>query len=254
MATASSISSSETSSGGASRSAVGRHRVDDQPGRRGSAARPARPSRSVELGGEQQAEARAPSPTPGSAARPSASRSPGRRGAGGHVVGLHLVEHRAGRGGGERLAAEGRGVVAGLERGGHLGPGPAGADGHAVAEGLGHRDDVGHDAEVLEAEPPPGAAEAGLHLVDHEQDAPLVAQPAHAGKYSAVAGFTPPSPCTGSSSTAATEGSSAASSASRSSHATWRKPSGSGWNGSCFAGCPVACSVASVRPWNEPRR
>ena len=31
-----------------------------------------------------------------------------------------------------------------------------------------------------------------------------------------------------------------------------RKPSGSGWNASCLAGWPVMCSVASVRPWNEP--
>ena len=27
---------------------------------------------------------------------------------------------------------------------------------------------------------------------------------------------------------------------------------GSGWNGSCLAGWPVAWSVARVRPWNEP--
>ena len=50
-------------------------------------------------------------------------------------------------------------------------------------------------------------------------------------KYAAVAGFTPPSPCTGSSRTAATDGASAASSSSRSSHVTWRKPSGQGLEG-----------------------
>ena len=38
----------------------------------------------------------------------------------------------------------------------------------------------GRDAEVLEAEPLAGAPEAGLHLVDHEQQAALVAQAAHA--------------------------------------------------------------------------
>ena len=59
---------------------------------------------------------------------------------------------------------------------GDIGPRPAGADRHAVAERLGHRHDVGPHAEVLEAEPPAGAAEAGLHLVDHEQQAALVAQ------------------------------------------------------------------------------
>ena len=93
----------------------------------------------------------------------------------------------------------------------------------------------------------------GLHLVDHEQEAALVAQArGRPGSTRRSAGLTPPSPCTGSSSTAATVGSMAASSASRSFQATWRKPSGSGWNASCLAGWPVACSVASVRPWNEP--
>ena len=71
-------------------------------------------------------------------------------------------------------------------------------------------------------------------------------------KYSAPAGFTPPSPCTGSRRTAATFGSTADARASVSFQATWRKPSGSGWNGSCLVGCPVAWSVASVRPWNDP--
>ena len=40
--------------------------------------------------------------------------------------------------------------------------------------------------------------------------------------------------------------------ASRSPQATCRKPSGIGWNGSCFVGWPVAASVASVRPWKLP--
>ena len=35
-------------------------------------------------------------------------------------------------------------------------------------------------------------------------------------------------------------------------HATWWKPSGIGWNGSCFVGWPVAASDASVRPWKLP--
>ena len=30
------------------------------------------------------------------------------------------------------------------------------------------------------------------------------------------------------------------------------KPSGTGANGACFSGWPVAASVASVRPWKEP--
>ena len=71
-------------------------------------------------------------------------------------------------------------------------------------------------------------------------------------RYCGSAGTTPPSPCTGSSSTAATVGSMAASSAAMSLNGTCRKPSGIGWNGSCFAGWPVAASVASVRPWKLP--
>jgi len=52
---------------------------------------------------------------------------------------------------------------------------------------------------------------------------------------------------------AATDPSTAARMASRSPHATWRKPSGIGWNGSCLVGCPVAASAARVRPWKLPR-
>ena len=86
--------------------------------------------------------------------------------------------------GGQRLPAEGGGVVARAERRGHLVARPAGPDGHAVAERLGHGDHVGPHAVVLEAEPAAGAAQAGLDLVDHEQDAPLVAERRTAWKYS----------------------------------------------------------------------
>ena len=44
---------------------------------------------------------------------------------------------------------------------------------------LAMRDHVGHDAGVLEAEPLARAGEAGLHLVDHQQQAALVAQRPH---------------------------------------------------------------------------
>ena len=65
----------------------------------------------------------------------------------------------------------------------------------------------GAHAVVLEAEPPAGAAEPGLDLVDHHQRAGLVADLAdrRAGSRRG-AGLTPPSPCTGSISTAATDG------------------------------------------------
>ena len=50
---------------------------------------------------------------------------------------------------------------------------------------------------------------------------------------------------------APTVGSRAASKAATSFHAACRKPSGRGWNGSCFSGWPVAAKVARVRPWND---
>ena len=106
---------------------------------------------------------------------------------------------------------------------------------------------------MLETEPPAGAAEPGLHLVDDEQRLALVAQPAHAvevlgrrGLHAALALHR-----------LEQHGRDAVvdaprASASRSSNATWRNPVGSGWNVSCFCGWPVAASVVSVRPWNEP--
>ena len=51
----------------------------------------------------------------------------------------------------------------------------AGADRHAGPETLGERHHVGADAGVLEDEPLAGAADAGLHLVEHEQPAVGVA-------------------------------------------------------------------------------
>ena len=52
-------------------------------------------------------------------------------------------------------------------------------DRHAVAQRLGHRHHVGLEALGLEGEPVPGAAEAGLHLVEHEQRVALGAQRPH---------------------------------------------------------------------------
>ncbi len=70
-------------------------------------------------------------------------------------------------------------------------------------------------------------------------------------KNSASAGLTPLSPCRGSSRIVPTDGSMAASKAARSFQAACLKPSGSGWNGSCFSGWPVAARVARVRPWKD---
>ena len=70
-------------------------------------------------------------------------------------------------------------MVAGSERGRHLGPRPAGADGHAVAQRLGHGDDVRLQTLGLEGEPVAGAPEPGLNLVEHEERVALRAQRPH---------------------------------------------------------------------------
>jgi hypothetical protein len=44
---------------------------------------------------------------------------------------------------------------------------------------LGHRQDVGYDAVVLDGEPPAGPAKAGDHFVGDHQDVEIVADPAH---------------------------------------------------------------------------
>ena len=56
------------------------------------------------------------------------------------------------------------------------------AAGDAAAEALGQRHDVGRDAEVLVGEPLAGAAAAGLHLVEDQQQLVLVGQLAQAGE------------------------------------------------------------------------
>ena len=134
-----------------------------------------------------------------------------------------------------------------------VGARPARADRHAVAERLGH---------VTMSGPTPKCWKPNHRPCGRARSAPRRRSAACRARRTAsarrceVAGgqaLTPPSPCTGSRSTAAVDGSSARSRSSRSPNATWRKPSGSGWNSSCLAGWPVACSVASVRPWNEPK-
>ena len=176
-ASPSSISSSLTNSDGAKRMVSARGAFDHQ------ASRQRGPDDilgllSVERGAEQE---------PGSAdaldtvepfeARPqprSGPTCPGR-----DVLGLHDRQRGPRRRGGQGLAAEGAAVVAGRERRGHLGAGPASADGDAVAERLGHGHHVGIDAGVLKGEPPTRAPQAGLDLVHHEQDAALGAHLPH---------------------------------------------------------------------------
>ena len=79
----------------------------------------------------------------------------------------------------ERVAAEGGAVVARAEHVGRLRAADDRADRHARAEALGERHHVGADAGPLVREPLAGAAHAALHLVEHQQPAALVADPAH---------------------------------------------------------------------------
>ena len=69
---------------------------------------------------------------------------------------------------------------------------------------LGDRHQVGLDPVVLDREHAPGAAEAGLHLVGDEQDSLAVADPRSPSMNSCGAGRKPASPCTGSTTIAAT--------------------------------------------------
>ena len=77
---------------------------------------------------------------------------------------------------GDRIAAEGRGVHAGLEHFGDLLPGDHDPGGKSPGQGLGAGQDVGLDPVVLVGEPFPGAPHSGLHFIQDQQNAALVAQ------------------------------------------------------------------------------
>ena len=63
-----------------------------------------------------------------------------------------------------------------------LGPGDDAGQRQPAGQALADAHDVGLDALVLARPHRAGAADAGLHLVDHEQDAVLVAQRAQVGE------------------------------------------------------------------------
>ena len=146
------------------------------------------------------------STTPGVPARracsPRTRRSPMRVGVGAEIVGDEGVEHAERRSADERIAAEGGAVVAGVEHRGGLAARQAGADRHAIAETLRGGHHVGQDRRVLVGEHLAGAAVAGLHFVQHQQPAVLVAQRAHAFEVTLGATRMPHSPWIGSTSTA----------------------------------------------------
>ena len=157
-----------------------------------------------ELGGEQQARAPRTSTTPGDllqrrrrAARRRASARAGTSSR--SMTSSTASAARAASGWPPNVVAwsPGRNAAATSARAQHA---PIGTP---LPSALAIVDDVGPDAGVLEPEPPAGAPEPGLHLVDDQQRFALVAQPrARAARYSARRGFTPPSPCTASSMTA----------------------------------------------------
>ncbi len=92
------------------------------------------------------------------------------------AVGEHHVEHCAGRRHGERIAAEGRAVGPHRHALGRLGGGEAGAEREAAAERLREPHDVGSDAAALIGEQLAGAADAGLHLVEDQEQPVIVAE------------------------------------------------------------------------------
>ena len=252
MASASSISSSVTSSDGASRMAVGVTALTTRPRVEGGGGhvrgRPRRASSAARSSPRPRTDA-----TPGRAASPSARRAPARVARAG-TSSASITASAA------RAAAAARGwppKVVPWSPGTKATATSARAQqapmGMPLPEGLGHGDDVGPDALVLEPEPLAGAAQAGLDLVEHEQHVALVAQPADVGQPALGRHVDPALALDGlDQHRAPPSGSTAASMASMSPRATWRKPSGRGWKGSCLAGWPVAARVASVRPWNEP--
>uniref|UniRef100_UPI00311E444F hypothetical protein n=1 Tax=Thauera sp. SDU_THAU2 TaxID=3136633 RepID=UPI00311E444F len=115
------------------------------------------------------------------------------------VVGEHHVEHRVADGHGQRIAAIGRAVRAGRHAGSGLGRRQTGAEREATADALGHRHDVGRDARPFVGEEPARAADAGLDLVEDQQQAVFVAEPAQFLEgIPSARGRMPPSPWTGS--------------------------------------------------------
>ncbi|MCY1360894.1 hypothetical protein D9M69_475420 [compost metagenome] len=92
------------------------------------------------------------------------------------ALALHDVEHRAANPAGQRIAPEGRAVVARGKQLGRLATRQASPDREAIAQGLGQGDHVRHDPGMLETEPLAGASHAGLHFIGHQQPVVLVAQ------------------------------------------------------------------------------
>ena len=92
----------------------------------------------------------------------------------------HDVQRRVAERHGERIAAERRAVDAEGEAARRVGGGKAGGHRKTAADPLGGCQDVGTDAGVLVGKEPPGTANAGLNLVEDEQELAPVADLAQA--------------------------------------------------------------------------
>ena len=99
-----------------------------------------------------------------------------------HALLAQHPQHGEGHGTGEGVAAERRPVYAGAEAARHRAAGEHGADGNAAAEALGEGHDVGCHAGLLVGEQAAGPPDAGLHLVEDEQQMAPVAEIADAAQ------------------------------------------------------------------------
>ena len=105
----------------------------------------------------------------------------------------------------------------------------------------------------LVGEPVPGAADAGLHLVEHQQRAVRGGDLPGRGEVARAAGRPRrPRPGSARGSPSRCRRSTAAASASTSPYGTWVTSPGSGSNGARLAGWPVSASAPMVRPWKPP--
>jgi hypothetical protein len=95
-------------------------------------------------------------------------------------AGLDQVDGRVGGGAGDRIAAVGIAVGAALPLRHQASLGDHRPDRQSRAQALRQRHDVRRHAPVLAREHAPAAADAGLHFVEDQQDAVLVAQRAQA--------------------------------------------------------------------------
>src|SRR3954452_22402762 len=97
----------------------------------------------------------------------------------------------------ERVAAEGRSVVAGVEHLRRCARSKTSADRYAVAQPLGQCHDIGFDPEQLVREPFSGATAAALYFIEHEQPAMPIADSTQPRQIAVVGDIDPAFPLDG---------------------------------------------------------